>query len=311
LKFFCALFIFCFALNATELRLNDNLSALSLDENTLFIGTNAGEILHLNLENKELQSLVKLKRVKNFYDESAANIFSIDNFNERLLVLSSSDFGKQKLNLIDKNGILSELELGISGVKKAFFVDENTVLLAFISTEIKLLNLKLKELKSFKFTHSSLSDVRLNEDKSLLVAGFESGEIELFDLKKWQVKSKIATHKDSIYQLDFKQGTLLSCAVDRKIALIKNADEKSKTQSPQISYIDENFLIYACALSPKASRLAYANNNESFVSVLETSDLKPVLKLENLNFMVEYIVFLNEKSLLLAGFSDILHFYEF
>ena len=99
--------------------------------------------------------------------------------------------------------------------------------------------------------------------------------------------------------------------MDRKIALIKNADEKSKTQSPQISYIDENFLIYACALSPKASRLAYANNNESFVSVLETSDLKPVLKLENLNFMVEYIVFLNEKSLLLAGFSDILHFYEF
>lgn len=308
------LLAFCLALSAAEfkeatnfeIKLSSNLNALDLDGKTLFIGTAEGELLSLNLENKELASVAKLRRVKNFYDESAANIYSIDSFKDSLLVLASSDLGKQRLNLI-KNGALSELELGLSGVKKAFFVDENTLLLAFISTEIKLYDLRLKELKSFKFTHSSLSDVRLSEDRKELVAGFESGEVEIFDIQKWQLQAKIAAHKDSIYQLDIKKGMILSCAVDRKVAVSENLS----TQGARTRLLDESFLIYACVLSPSAREFAYANNDESFVKVLETKDFKQILTLSNLNFMVEHIVFLDENSLLLAGFNDTLRFYEF
>ncbi|MFG5142430.1 WD40 repeat domain-containing protein, partial [Campylobacter lari] len=165
-----------------------------------------GEINQYSIQDKKLQKITQLDKIKNFYEENLSpRIYSIDYLNGAILILSEGDFGSKKL-YVYKNKQLLSYDLVNDGVKKALFLDDNTILLALLGSNIELFDLKTKSvIKNFTFSNSSLSDVVLNETKTQLVAGFESGEIILFDVKKWQkIKSYKNIHKDNIYQLDFK-----------------------------------------------------------------------------------------------------------
>ncbi|TQR33007.1 napL protein [Campylobacter sp. MIT 99-7217] len=295
LTFLCfSLFLFAY-----ELKLPSNLTALNSEGKFLFIGTIKGEILSFDTEKKELKEIFALQNIKNYYDDKAdSQIYSLDIFNNQLLIVSSGDFGGLNLGVLNlKTKEFTSKKLDFDSVKKAFFIDENTILLALLSSDIKLLNLKdLKEIKSFKFSHSSLNDAALSKDRTKLVTGFESGEVKLFDIPKWQLEFNYdKNHKDGIYQVDIKNNTLISCSTDRKIGLIKNGKE---------SFLQKNFLIYACALNENAKVLAYADNEAGVVELLDTKDFKPLFKAENVNFMVEFVLFMGENTFLIAGFHD-------
>lgn len=95
-----------------------------------------------------------------------------------------------------------------------------------MGSKIELVDKDLKRINEFKFSHSSLNDAALNEEKTKFIAGFESGEVELFDLKSWKIlKNYDKMHKDNIYQVDFKNDTLISCGTDRRIGLVKNEEQ--------------------------------------------------------------------------------------
>ncbi|MFH5237212.1 WD40 repeat domain-containing protein, partial [Campylobacter coli] len=141
-----------------------------------------------------------------------------------------------------------------------------------------------------------LNDAVLNEDKSRLVAGFESGEVELFDLKSWKIlKNYDKMHKDNIYQVDFKNDILISCGTDRRIGLVKNEEQ---------TFLQKDFLIYTCALSPSGKLAAYSDNEEGFNEVFDTNTLKTVRIFKDENLMSEIIIFINERELIISGFGD-------
>ncbi|AXP08660.1 WD40 repeat domain-containing protein [Campylobacter hepaticus] len=291
------LFIFnllCAMSFAYELKINSNLTTLKFYKQKLYIGTDKGEILEYSVQDKSLKELLSLPKIENYYGNDFAKIYSIDVFKDMLLILSEGNFGSKNLSFYDKN--LQTKKLEENSISKAFFINSNTYLLVSIGSEIELVDRNLTHIKRFKFSHSSLNDAVLSEDKNKLVAGFESGEVELFDLSKWKIlKNYDKIHKDNIYQVDFKNNTILSCGTDRRIGLIKNEEE---------NFLQKDFLIYTCALSPNGNLAIYSDNEAGMSEVFDTNSLKLIKTFSNEKIMSEFIIFLNDKEFVLSGFGD-------
>ncbi|AJD06519.1 nitrate reductase accessory protein [Campylobacter lari] len=286
-----------------ELKLDSNLNALKLTDNSLLIGLDNGEINQYFIKDKKMQKITQLDKIKNFYEENLSpKIYSIDYLNGAILILSEGDFGSKKLHVY-KNKQLLSYDLTNDGVKKALFLDDNTILLALLGSNIELFDLKTKSVvKKFTFSSSSLSDVVLNETKTQLVAGFESGEIILFDVKKWQkIKSYKNIHKDNIYQLDFKNTIIASCSTDRKLGIVRKDQEKN---------IERDFLIYTCALNKDGSIAVFGDNEKNIIELIDTKNLKTIKKFQNKDFLLEYLIFLNEHEFISAGYENKIIFWS-
>jgi len=290
LSFLCSL---CCAYD--EIKINSNVTALKLDQNTLYIGTDEGEVLSLSLEDKKLTKLFSLEKIENYYGYSSARIYTIDSFKDSLLILSEGSFGTKNLSLFENKNLKTQ-KLKFDGVNKAFFVDENNYLLGLIGSDIKLLNANLEPMKDFVFSHSSLNAMSLSDDRTLLLAGFESGEVELFDLKNWILRKNFnSIHKDNVYQVDLKNEAIISCSTDRRIGIVKNSEEK---------FLQKDFLIYACALSPNGKIAAFSDNNQNIIELFDTDTLKNLGSFSNENVSVEFIIFVDERNLIFSGFGD-------
>ncbi|MCV3456282.1 WD40 repeat domain-containing protein [Campylobacter sp. CNRCH_2016_0050h] len=286
-----------------ELKLDSNLNALKLVDSSLLIGLDNGELNQYFIKDKKMQKITQLDKIKNFYEENLSpRIYSIDYLNGAILILSEGDFGSKRLSIY-KNKQLCNYKLLSDGVKKALFLDDDTILLALLGSNIELFDLKTKNIiKNFTFSNSSLSDVVLNEAKTQLVAGFESGEIVLFDVKKWQkIKSYKNLHKDNIYQLDFKNAIITSCSTDRKLGIVRNDQEKS---------IERDFLIYACSLNKSGSIAVFGDNEKNIIELIDTKNLKTIKKFQNKDFLLEYLIFLNKHEFISAGYEDKIIFWS-
>ncbi|MCR2057091.1 WD40 repeat domain-containing protein [Campylobacter helveticus] len=289
-----------------KIELNSNVTALKLEEKLLYVGTDEGKIFlfetkDLRGQNEDVflkEPLVKLEKVQNYYEFLGAKIYHIDVLKNKMLILSEGDYGGKNLSIYEDKTLIKTKKLEFEGVSRAFFIDENTLLVGLIGSEIKLLNLDFKELKSFKFSHSSLNDLTLSEDKKRLVAGFESGEVELFDLEKWQILKNYNTlHKDNIYQVSYKNGVILSCGTDRRVGVINQEKQ---------DFLQKDFLIYACALSPSGKIGAFSDNDRGITELFEIATLKSIKKFENLDMMSEFIIFLDDENLLISGFGKVI-----
>lgn len=297
-KILFILSFFCVLSYGYELKLNSNITALKFDKQNLYIGTDKGEILRYNIKDKSLKELLSLPKNKNYYDNNFAKIYNIDIFKNTLLILSEGDFGSKNLSFYKDNLQIKKLEE--NSITKAFFINEDTYLLISIGSEIELIDKNLKNIKRFNFSHSSLNDAVLSEDKNKLVVGFESGEVELFDLKNWKMlKNYDKMHKDNIYQVDFKNNIILSCGTDRRIGIVKNEEQ---------NFLQKNFLIYACALSPDGELAVYSDNEAGISEVFSTSDFKSIKTFNNENLISEFIIFLNNKDFIISGFGDSIMF---
>ncbi|MBZ7954041.1 WD40 repeat domain-containing protein [Campylobacter sp. W0018] len=297
-NFLFILNLFCVLSYAYELKINSNITALKLDKQNLYISTDKGEILLYNIKDKSLKELLSFPKIKNYYGDEFAKIYNIDIFKNKLLILSEGDFGSKNLSFYKES--LQTKKLEESSIIKAFFIDEDTYLLISIGSEIELIDKNLNHIKNFNFSYSSLNDVMLSEDKNKLIAGFESGKVKLFDLKNWKIlKNYDKIHKDNIYQVDLKNNVILSCGTDRRVGIIKNEEQR---------FLQKDFLIYACALSPNGKLAVYSDNEAGISEVFNTDDFKTIKTFNNENLMSEFIIFLNNKDFIISGFGDTIMF---
>ncbi|WP_297192922.1 WD40 repeat domain-containing protein [uncultured Campylobacter sp.] len=295
-KVFVLLCFFAIFVLAKDLEFNANVSTVALRQDKILVGLDSGEAFIYDKVDKSLKNSVRLADVKNYYNDNVRpTVYSLDYLNNKLLILSEGNLGKKNLSLYE-NGVLNTRVLDFDSAKKVFFIDDENILLVLFSAQIKLLNLKdLRQIKDFSFSHYSLNDSSINKEKMELASVFESGVVELFDLKAWKDKKSYFAHKDNVYQVSNKKDFIVSCSTDKSIALI-NKDE--------IKYIRENFLIYSCALSSDAKFLSYANSEKNLVNIVDVNSLKLIKSIDTKRLMVENLIFLDDKELLISGFSN-------
>lgn len=243
------------------------------DKDSLYVATDSG-IIDI-FKNDELNSSIEIPKIEDFFGEvKSPKIFSVDVIDKKILILSQGETFRELYIYEDKLiKIISDKDRLF--IKEARFIDENTLLLALMSSEIILYNLKTnKQIYKIQLSQSSFSDFELNEDKSKVAVSFESGEIKIVEVKSGKViKTLKGANVDNVYKVDYKNGFIIGAGQDRRVSIYNE-------NSGESYYKEASFLIYACSLSPSAKLGAYAYNEKNDIAIFDTKtkERKAILK---------------------------------
>ncbi|MCI5540206.1 MAG: hypothetical protein MR376_06545 [Campylobacter lanienae] len=242
MRFFVVLFIAITFLWADfELKLPANAVSINLDKNSLLIGLDNGELYDYDTNSKELNKIIELPKISNYFDNNIApKIFSIDKLNDIIAILYESDNGAKSLGII-QNGMLKSFKMPTDGVKKIFLLDENSVVFVTLSSEVEYYNFKeSKVVFDTKLSTSSTGDAAYDRKNGILAIGIEGGVIFYFDTKLKKLIKQINAQKDTIYSVGLNGDLLISGSADKKTYFNNGVKE---------FYYDAKFLVYCVGIS--------------------------------------------------------------
>ncbi|MCF6205930.1 MAG: hypothetical protein L3J47_03400 [Sulfurovum sp.] len=303
LVFVCALGAFLHAAveytPVESIDLNGTAKDMVYVDGQLVIATDMGHIEVYNMPAKEKVAEVSIPDVKDFMgDIMPARVMSTDKIGEKYLLLSDSGKGGYANLFIHENGKTTKV-IGPEDHKpliKARFIDNDHVLLGYLSNEVALFDLKNKTEKyRVQLSESKFSDFALNDDKSLAVFSCESGVLSVVDVQSGKVvKTLEGENVDNVYKVDFKKNMVSGAGQDQRGSLYDVTTGKG-------SYIKGNFLIYATGLSPSASKVAFAMDEKNNISIYDTFSKSKLAVLKGQKSTLNVIIFKNENELFSAS----------
>jgi len=268
----------------------------------LVVSTDGGTVEAYELSTKNQIAKIEFPMIKDFMgDDIYPKVFSTDYLKNSKIYLAvvQANNGYRELFTI-QDGIKTRL---ISAddkhfISKAKFVDENRIMIALLSNEFILYNIKeRRELYRVHVSYSHFSDFMLSLDKSILVGSSESGEITVLNVENGKIiKTLKGANVDNVYKVDIKKRKVLAAGQDRR-AVVYDLDTGS------YSRYDGHFLIYAGALSPSAKKAAFAFTEENDIVIFDTFSDKRLYTLKGQKSTLNSIVFIDENSLV-SGSDD-------
>ncbi len=298
----CLLSIVTFAattlMPVDTIEINGTTKDMVLNAGRLVVATDMGHIEVYDIANKQKIKEISIPDIKDFMgDVMPARVMSTDVIGGQYLLLSDSGKGGySNLYVHDKN--LTQLLSADDkeAIVKARFIDETHILLGYLSNEAALLDIKSKkELYRVQLSESKFSDFALNEDKSQVVFSCESGVLNLVDVKSGKILKELkGQNVDNVYKVDFKHGMISGAGQDQRGSLYD-------VQTGRGSYIKGEFLIYATALSPSASKVAFAMDEKNNISIYSTSSKSKIALLKGQKSTLNVIIFQDENRLYSAS----------
>jgi WD40 repeat protein len=189
-------------------------------------------------------------------------------------------------------------------IRQAAFVNKHHILFALLSNQIGLYNLQTKKLEyMFQVSPSSFSHFKLSEDKQHFVTTDESGVVRSYESLNGKFIQKIgAKNLDRVYQLDYKNGVVLTAGQDRKAVIYSNSYTAS---------LDFDFLLYSCALSDDASLGAVSYNEKNEVLVFDVQSRKYLYNLMGQKATLTQILFISNQEVFASSDSEIINYWKF
>jgi WD40 repeat protein len=147
---------------------------------------------------------------------------------------------------------------------KAKFIDKNTILFGLLSDEISLYSLKDKKSIYTKSVGSYVfSTFAMNNSKTKVVFGDESGAVKLVDIKTGKkLKEFNKFNKDKTISLDFVKDLVINGSSDRRVSLFR-------TNGEYLTKIEVKFLPYAVAISPNEKYFAVQYNEKNDIAIYD------------------------------------------
>ena len=281
-----------------SIEINGTVKDMVLHGDDLVIATDMGHIEVYDILKKEKIKEISIPDVKDFMgDVMPARVMSTDTLNGTYLLLSDSGKGGySNLYVYDSN--LSQLLSADDkeAIVKARFIDGTHILLGYLSNEVALLDIKSKkELYRVQLSESKFSDFALNEDKTQVVFSCESGVLNVVDIQTGKMLKELkGQNVDNVYRVDFKKGMVSGAGQDQRGSLYDVA-------SGEGDYIKGSFLIYGTALSPSASKVAFAMDEKNNISVYNTSNKSKIALLKGQKSTLNVILFKDENRLFSAS----------
>lgn len=279
-----------------------NVQNIVLHGQNIVAGTSAGTLEMYKISDASLVKKITFETIKDFTGEAIApKIFSVDALegSDTFLSVVQGSSGARKLVIIEK-GVMRELisERENLFINKARFIDSNRVLIALMSNELILIDIKSAQKRyQVQINPSHFSDFALNESKSLVATSCESGEITVSDVSTGKVLYVLSGgNVDNVYKVDFKNQKILCAGQDRRGIIYD-------TQSKSYERFDGSFLIYAGALSPSANLGAFAFNEQNDIVIFDLLTKAKKHTLKGQKSTLNTIVFVNEKELV-SGSDD-------
>lgn len=238
----------------------------------LYSATGVGEVDIFSLKSGNIIDIIKVPSIPSFYEEeSFAKIYSVDVFQDLVLILSEGEYGSRKIFLKNKDK-LERLFSSPSPIKKAKFINDVLFLYGTLANEIVLYDIvNHREVYRKQVNSSPFSDFDIYGEEVAVAS--ESGDISIHNIWTGEIiKTLKGQNLDNVYKVAFENQTILGAGQDRQISIYK-LNDKSYNQKGE-------FLIYSVALSQNEKIGAYPFNQENDIRIfnVENRDILHVLK---------------------------------
>ncbi len=259
------LFEFSFSELIKEMEFNANVLNINQIRKDFLISLDNGEIEILD-ENFTQKMNYKFPKIKTYFgDLIESRIFSADLLDDEILVLLSSDFGAQKLEILGKK----DFDLKSENFKNAFFINKNLAILADLSGEIYFFDLQNGKMSDpIKISSSSLSSVEISPNRKILVLASEGGKVYVFDIVSKKILSQKSLHKDRIHDL----------AISSNLKIATGANDKSASffdfKNDIIKNFESEFLVYAVSIGENGKTLAYQSSENGDITLINTQNFE-------------------------------------
>lgn len=259
------LFEFSFSELIKEMEFNANVQNIKQIRKDFLISLDNGEIEILD-ENFTQKMNYKFPKIKTYFgDLIESRIFSADLLDDEILVLLSSDFGAQKLEILGKK----DFDLKSENFKNAFFINKNLAILADLSGEIYFFDLQNGKISDpIKISSSSLSSVEISPNRKILVLASEGGKVYVFDIVSKKILSQKSLHKDRIHDL----------AISSNLKIVTGANDKSASffdfKNDIIKNFESEFLVYAVSIGENGKTLAYQSSENGDITLINTQNFE-------------------------------------
>lgn len=259
------LFEFSFSELIKEMEFNANVLNIKQIRKDFLISLDNGEIEILD-ENFTQKMNYKFPKIKTYFgDLIESRIFSADLLDDEILVLLSSDFGAQKLEILGKK----DFDLKSENFKNAFFINKNLAILADLSGEIYFFDLQNGKISDpIKISSSSLSSVEISPNRKILVLASEGGKVYVFDIISKTILSQKSLHKDRIHDLE----------ISSNLKIATGANDKSASffdfKNDIVKNFESEFLVYAVSIGENGKTLAYQSSENGDITLINTQNFE-------------------------------------
>ena len=271
----------------------------------LYAATSESIVDIFDTNNKSIVKQIKLPQIKDFMgDDVPAKIYSIDILNNDILLVSQGMKGYRNVWLYSNNKLEKKIDIDKKFfIKEAKFINSNTIILATLANQIMSFDINNNtNIYSMQVSPSSFSHFALNENRTKIVTTDESGIVRVLDSKSGIILKKYdAINLDKIYQLDYKNGIVLTAGQDRKSVIYKDNNN---------DFLEFDFLLYSCGLSPNGTLGAVAYNENNDVLVFNTSSKKKLYNLTQNKATLTQILFIDENNIFTTSDSSKINFYK-
>ncbi|NPB06423.1 MAG: hypothetical protein GXO03_02340 [Aquificae bacterium] len=291
-----SLLLFSFA---QELKLEGAITDISHAHGKAAVSTEWGKVYLIDLNAFKVEAEITVPDITDFTGEKqSAKVFSVDisPSGSKLAIAAEANLGKRTV-FIYENGQLKPL-LEFTDASKVRFLDENRLIIATLANEIWLYDLKNhKTVYKYLVFRFVFSDMDINEDRTLVAWGDESGKVFFIDPETGRVIG-VGTegNKDKIFSVSFGNKVVMSGGRDKKAVVYylddritgrksmrENLDDPSLLKDVHTRFINRSlefvvlprkvfqsdFMVFAVAVSPDDYTGAYTSDEEGRVSVFK------------------------------------------
>ena len=268
------------------------------EDNFVYVSTDGGTIEIFDFAKRKRIKEIVFPEIEDYLGEKIrSKIYSIDKLkgsDQLLAVVQRSDGFRDIYEY--KSGKLTKVidgnELKLM-VKEARYIDTEYFLMGLLSNEIVKYSLKDRKIAyRVQVSTYSFSDLAMHESRNLFVCADESGLVRLYNSRRGEkVYTFESFNKDNIYQVDYKNGVLITAGQDRIVGV--SSFEKSKDFK-----LETTFLVYSVGLSPKANFGAYYADEQNEIYVFDVHSHGRIGILQGHESVITRILFIDENMII-------------
>jgi hypothetical protein len=270
----------------------DILSVLVKD-GKIYATTDNSKVEIFDIKSRAIEKIIKFDKIKDFLgDINDARIFSVDKYENKLLFVSQGEEGFSRVYLYtDKKSLIFDKKDKLS-IVKAKFISKDKIVLALLSSQVLLYDLKKQKFTYNKqISGSKFSDFALNKNRTKMILVDESGSATLVNIKNGKVlKVFKGQNLDNVYQTDYKNHMIAIASKDRRCGIYK--DDGS------IAYYKKaKFMVYSVGLSPNGKICAYPSDFTNNITVFNVDTKEDLYKLTGDKSTISNIIFTSDSTL--------------
>ncbi|HIC79275.1 MAG TPA: WD40 repeat domain-containing protein [Sulfurovum sp.] len=313
MRYILIFLLFFINLNAKDLKPtfvyegSGGVTDLVYSDGKLYSATAEGAVDIYDTKEQKLIKTIRVPKIKDFIgDNVESKVYSVDIIDGKIMIASQGEKGYRRVHIY-KDDNLSEIITTDKSftIVKAKFIDKDTLLIALLSNELILYDIKNdKALYREQISASKFSSFALNEKKDEVLMVDESGDLKILTVKDGKVIKELkGQNVDNVFQVDYKSELIITAGQDRRCAIYSKDGRVAY-------YVNGSFLIYSVGLSPSGKIGGFAGDEHNNVTLFNTSTKSNLYKLGEHKATISNILFISEDELFTASDDNHINYWK-